>query len=88
MFKDYKGIGVENIKWVKVSQESGRLCGESHPQAKLSDDQVEQIRCMKEDQGLSYREIATKMGVKYDTIVSICKYHRRVIPYKLIKRTV
>ena len=57
--------------------EKGYRVGESHPKAKLSDAQVEQIRSLYEEGFVSYRTLAKWFGVPRTTIAGICSYTRR-----------
>lgn len=56
--------------------EDGLRIGESHPRAKLSDDDVELIRSLAED-GMCYRVIAQKFEISRVTVGRICRYERR-----------
>lgn len=53
-----------------------RIMGESHPHAKLTDAQVEQMRDMNEE-GIGYRKLAKLFNVSRPTVQSICNYRRR-----------
>ena len=55
---------------------SGRVMGERHPFAKLSDHEVELIRIL-HDEGMSYSEIAMKMEVSKSSVADLCTYRRR-----------
>lgn len=57
--------------------ENGRRIGESHQAARLTDEQVDRIRDLHEDHGLSYLQLASMYSVSKQTIASICQYHRR-----------
>lgn len=50
--------------------------GEQHHNAKLSDDDVELMRRLKEA-GLSLRAIARKFDSPKSTVAMICRYERR-----------
>lgn len=54
----------------------GRRIGQYHHRAKLSDDQVEEIRVMHEG-GMGYRSIARQLKLSRDTVRSICTMRRR-----------
>lgn len=56
--------------------DSGRVVGEGHHRAKLSDHDCWLI-CDLKGEGLSYRQIAVKFDVSRETIVDICKGRRR-----------
>jgi IS30 family transposase len=47
-----------------------------HPMAKLTDDDVEQIRALSE-QGMSIRQIARKMGISHTQVWRIIRYESR-----------
>lgn len=51
--------------------------GEEHHNATLSDDDVDMIRELHEEHGLSYNQLADKFDVPKSTIKSICKYDTR-----------
>lgn len=51
--------------------------GESHPWAKLTDEDIEMIRELREAHDLTYRELADKFEVSWTTIRFICTYRRR-----------
>ena len=54
----------------------GRPVGESHPRARLSDDDVELIRQLR-DVGMAWRRIAEKFEVSVWTVRDICSHRRR-----------
>lgn len=56
--------------------EAGLRIGEDHPNAELTDAEVELVRKLHE-QGLSYDDLAEKFGVSKWTIGRICRYERR-----------
>jgi hypothetical protein len=65
-------------RWVVVQVSAGgRRVGESHPRAWLSDDQVDDIRALREDCGWSLGRIARWTGVPKPTVQSLCDYRRR-----------
>lgn len=55
----------------------GRRVGESHPKVKLSDDQVEAIRQLREDYKVPYRLICASVLVAKSTVEDICLYNTR-----------
>lgn len=57
--------------------EVGLRIGEGHPNSKLTDAEVEIIRQLHEDDGMSYKEIAEKFEVSKWCIGKICRYERR-----------
>lgn len=54
----------------------GLRIGEGHPNAKLSDADVEEIRQL-HDEGMSYRAISQRFRVSRWTVGRICRYERR-----------
>lgn len=73
--------------WIGVS-DVNRVAGESHPHAKLSDAQVDQMRDLHEgEEQLSYRQLAKRFGVPLPTVRSICSYRRRsTVVVRVIRR--
>ncbi len=66
---------------IKVTEDNYRV-GESHPKAKLSDVEVEQIRVLHEvgdplGQRWGYRKLAKRFLTSKRTIRDICHYKRR-----------
>ena len=57
--------------------ERGCRCGESHHRARLSDADVDLIRALREEYGLSLRAIALKFGCSKSTVRDIVDYRRR-----------
>jgi predicted transcriptional regulator len=57
--------------------ETGRRVGQYHQRAVLSDHDVELIRDLREEYGLSFGEIAEKFEVAKSTVADICYYRRR-----------
>ncbi len=55
---------------------TGHRIGESHPRARLSDDDVRLVRALHEE-GLGYRRIAVKFEVGISTIRDICTHRTR-----------
>lgn len=51
--------------------------GESHPRAKLSDDDVELMRQLHADHNVKPKEIAEKFECPIDTVYSILSYRSR-----------
>lgn len=71
------------IDYVGVNAE-GRRVGESHPNAKLSDLQVETIRQLREDYRVPYRLICDLAGIPKSTVEDVCLYTTRgQMPVKL-----
>lgn len=57
--------------------ENGQRIGETHHNAKLTDQEVEQIRDLHELAGWTYDELASAYGAPKITIAKICTYQRR-----------
>lgn len=72
-------------KIVAVS-EFGRVIGEDHPGAKLTDFEVELIRTLHERDRLSLRVLAAKFEVSKSSVAMICRYSRRAITPDRYKR--
>jgi DNA-binding transcriptional regulator YiaG len=57
--------------------ENGLRIGETHPNAKLTDAQVDEMRDLREHSGWSYDQLAERFDVPYITVQKICTYERR-----------
>lgn len=57
--------------------EAGLRIGEDHQNAKLTDADVERIRDLHENDGMTYRALAEKFEVSWHCIGRICRYERR-----------
>ena len=57
--------------------ENGRRIGEDHPRSKLTDEQVDRIRDLREYHDMTYEQLAAMYQVPKTTIASICQYMRR-----------
>jgi ribosome-binding protein aMBF1 (putative translation factor) len=55
----------------------GRRIGEEHPNAILTDGEVELMRHLREVDGLTYDALAAKFEVSKSSVAKICKYQRR-----------
>jgi ribosome-binding protein aMBF1 (putative translation factor) len=55
----------------------GCRIGEGHPRSTISDAEVDRIRELREDRGLSYGQIALMVERPVCTIAKICRYERR-----------
>lgn len=64
------------LKTVGVN-DAGLRVGEDHPNAKLTDAEVERIRELHEIEGLSYAVLAEKFEQSKGAIAKICRYERR-----------
>lgn len=63
-------------RYVAVN-ENGRRIGETHPRSTISDERVDYIRGLHEDNGWSYERISRKTGIPVFTIAKLCRYERR-----------
>jgi antitoxin component HigA of HigAB toxin-antitoxin module len=66
----------QNYKLVGISEFGSRV-GETHHRAKLTDHDVDLIRELREDHGLTYQCLAEKFECSKSTIRDICRYRRR-----------
>ena len=69
--------------------ENGYRIGSSHHNARISDEVVEQIRDLHEEQGLGYRKLANMFGLTRSYVQKICNYERRAqtpLGYKTIRQ--
>ena len=57
--------------------EKGLRIGETHPNAKLTDAQVDEMRDLRELKGWTYDQLAAHFNVPYITVQKICTYERR-----------
>ena len=57
---------------------SGHRCGSSHQRAKLTTDQVKQMRNLRETTGMSYAKLAAQFGCGESTARDIVNYHTRI----------
>lgn len=56
---------------------AGRKTGESNPRAKLTNHEVELIRVLREEHGLSLDVLANKFEVSKTLVAGICCYSKR-----------
>jgi len=73
-----KNNAVSNLEYCSRSENNFHACriglrktGENHPWAKLSADQVKEIRLLNKEQGLGCRKLSKIYGVAKETIISI-----------------
>lgn len=55
----------------------GRRAGEEHPNAILTNDEVELLRHLREVDGLTYAALAAKFEISKSSVAKICQYARR-----------
>ena len=79
-------------RWKRVIvavNEQGKRIGSSHHNAKHSDELIDAIRDMHEDEGIGYRKLAEIFSLPRATIQKICTYERRAQTpdrYKTIRK--
>lgn len=55
----------------------GRRAGEDHPNAILTDGEVELVRQCREEHRMTYDQIAAKFEISKSSVAKICQYNRR-----------
>ena len=68
--------------------ECGRRIGEDHPNAKLSNADVDEVRHLREDTGMRLNKIAKLFNLTIGGVHKICNYTRRaqtIVGFKKIK---
>ena len=63
------------------TNDRGIAIGQYHPRAKYPDELIDQIREMREDQGLTWREIVSRTGVSMRMVRDVCAYVYRAQTY-------
>jgi len=63
------------------TNDRGVAIGQYHPRAKYPDELIDQIREMREDQGLTWREIVSRTGVSMRMVRDVCAYTKRAQTY-------
>lgn len=58
-------------------QGKGRRAGEDHPNAVLTNGEVELLRHLREVDGLTYAALAAKFEISKSSVAKICQYARR-----------
>ena len=58
--------------------ETGERIGEDHPKAELTNEQVDRMRDLREDFGMTYTQLAAMYNVTKRSVAAICQYKRRV----------
>lgn len=62
---------------VVAINEKGRRIGDSHQRARISNHDVDLMRELREEHGLSYKELAEKFDVSESLVKQICNYRIR-----------
>jgi DNA invertase Pin-like site-specific DNA recombinase len=57
--------------------ELGYRIGTSHHNCTVSDEIIDKIRDLHEDDGMSYRKIAKLLGLSKNFVAKVCRYERR-----------
>ena len=75
----FEFIGEDMMKKIILIglNEDGRRVGQSHPKARLTDDEVEKMRVLREGLRVPYHRLAELFEVSVFTVVKICQYARR-----------
>lgn len=63
------------------TNDRGVAIGQYHPRAKYPDALIDQIREMREDHGLTWREIVSRTGVSMRMVRDVCAYVYRAQTY-------
>ncbi|WP_288076436.1 hypothetical protein [Pseudomonas sp.] len=64
-------------KRIVAINEKGNRIGQNHPRARFTDDQVDRIRDLHEDHGMTYDQLSALFQCHKQTIASICQYRTR-----------
>lgn len=70
-------MSVPGKKVIVGVNENGYRIGEHHHNSRISNEKVDEIRALHEDDGLGYRKISKLTGIKRSTIQKICNYEIR-----------
>lgn len=68
--------------------DEGYRVGTSHPRTKYSQETVDRIRELHEDEGFGYKRIAVRLNIPRSTVKKICLYIIRAqapVKYKRVK---
>lgn len=69
----------ERCKRLKGCNERGNPVGEWHHNTRIPDAVVVECRRLREQEGLSYAEIATQLKLRFKTVRKLCRYERRFV---------
>lgn len=75
------------MKKIVSVNERGYLIGDSHHFAKITNEEAEKIRELRERYGMTYKALSEKFGIGESAISKICLYKRRwstVIRFKKV----
>lgn len=66
----------KRVEVIAVNEQGYRI-GMSHHNARISDETVDQIRDLHEEENIGYRRLAQMFGLTRSVIQKICTYERR-----------
>ena len=75
---DFAKLSIELMEKRPTRSLSGHRCGASHQHAKLTTEQVKEMRDLRESTGMSYAMLATKFGCGRSTARDIVNYWTRI----------
>ena len=61
----------------------GYRCGESHPKARMTDLQVDEMRRLRREHGTPLKVLAIQFSVSYWTVAKIVRFERRNVEIRL-----
>jgi cyanate lyase len=65
-----------------ATNDRGMPIGKFHHNCKHTDEEIDHIRELHEDKGLSYLRIAKMLGLSKSFVACICQYQRRATTYE------
>lgn len=71
-----------------ATNDRGMPIGKFHHNCKHTDEEIDQIRELHEDRGLSYLRIAKMLGLSKSFVSCVCQYKRRATTYEHWKNVV
>ncbi len=69
-----------------LERRNSKRYGENHPAATLTDKEVETVRKLREDEHLTYDQIAAIMECSKSTVAGICQNRRRNPRTEIVER--
>ena len=75
---DFAKLSIKLMQKRPTRAPSGHRCGASHQRAKLTTEQVKEMRDLRETTGMSYAMLAAKFGCGRSTARDIVNYWTRV----------
>lgn len=64
------------MKIISVNEQGFRI-GEDHPNSKLTNHEVDLVRCLHDEFSMSYKTLAEKFEISEGAVAKICRYERR-----------